>query len=78
MTDALTPVDSLSWLIATAIALVWALAANDSCSLPPLPATSIVVGVAPMPEAVKGLEHRRIAIRGVAQLEHPARAETGA
>jgi hypothetical protein len=47
-TDADTPVDSFSWLIANATALLLALAAKLSCSVPMFPATSIVVGVPPI------------------------------
>ena len=39
--------------MAMAMALLWALAAKESCSVPTAPLTSMVVGAAPMPEAAK-------------------------
>ena len=50
---ALTPVEAFTWLMATATALLWALEAKLSCSVPSVPRISIAVGALPIPEAAK-------------------------
>jgi hypothetical protein len=47
LTTALTPVACVSWLTAKLTALVAVLAAKLSCSVPALPATSIVTALVP-------------------------------